>query len=104
MSFAPTDVKPELAARYQAAMHAMQTGVMMDQEVLGSKDGSPKQLRVGVNSSMIETSALTRLLLSKGIIADFNEWFEILCQVAEEEVQRYERRLSQATGTSVKLA
>lgn len=87
--------------RYERAMHAMQSGVAAEQE-LGSICGSPKSLRVGVNSAMVETSVLAKLLIEKGVVSE-GEFAEMLITTAEEEVARYETRLSKRYGTNVKL-
>lgn len=88
-------------ARYEAACHAMQTGVKLDMEN-GSNSASPKYLRVGVNSAMVEHSALVQLLVRKGLITD-DEYFETLADGMEEEVKRYEDRLKVLYGVDVKL-
>jgi hypothetical protein len=93
---------PEQAERYRAAMHAMQTGVAMDHGS-GSDDGSPKHLRVGVNSILIETSVLTNLLVGKGVFTG-EEFAEALAVAAEEEKARYEKRLEEKLGYPVHLA
>jgi hypothetical protein len=77
--------------RYMAASHAMQTGVRMDHE-RGSNDGTPKHLRVGVNSSMVNNVAIATLLIEKGIITE-DEYEKALADAMEEEVARYKREL-----------
>ena len=59
----------ENVAAYEAAAHAMQTGVAFLME-RGDKATEPKHLRVGINSAMVEHAALVRLLISKGVITD----------------------------------
>ncbi len=51
--------------RYDAACHAMQSGVAADHQG-GSDDGSPKHLRVGVNSALVSVAATGRLLIGQG--------------------------------------
>lgn len=54
--------------RYRAALHAMQTGVAA---MIGCDNSTtPKHLRVGVNSALCDNSALTMLLIKKGIITE----------------------------------
>ena len=88
--------------RYERALHAMQTGVMFDQEH-GSDDGSPKHLRVGVNSAMVNAAALASLLVAKGVIT-WDEYGEALATAAEDEAARYEQILRQRYGLDIHLA
>ena len=88
--------------RYLAAAHAMQTGVAMEMEH-GSKDTTPKHLRTGVNSAMVEHSALAGLLISKGVITG-EEYAEALAAGMERETKAYEDRLSEHIGTKITLA
>lgn len=90
------------ANRYQALAHAMQSGVATDQE-RGSKDGTPKHLRVGINSALVETSALGGLLVSKGIITA-DEYQDAILEMMAAEVDRYEKLLSERYGIEIKLA
>ena len=82
---------------YLEAAHALQTGVRIDQEVLGSTDGTPKHLRVGVNIAMCDHSSLVRLLIKKGIITD-EEYLAAITDGLNEEVDRYEKRLNVKLG------
>lgn len=81
----------EDVARYHAAMHAMQTGVRVEQE-LGSEDGTPKHLRVGVNSALVGNSALASLLIAKGVIT-LDEYQRAQADEMRNEQKRYEERL-----------
>lgn len=83
----------ENIARYNAALHAVQSGVMYEMEYTNSEAHTPKHLRVGVNSALVTNGALVTLLVSKGLIT-FPEWFSSLADMMEEEVVRYE----EATG------
>ena len=82
--------------------HAMQSGVAMEHE-MGSTDGTPKHLRVGVNMALNGEAALGKLLIDKGIITK-EEYMEAHIAMMEQEVQIYEARLSRATGAKVNLA
>lgn len=90
-----------LKERYSAACHAMQSGVrgMMDVEAdHQQKDPmtwthSPKHLRVGVNSALVDNAALAKLLVSKGVITELELW-QALVDGMEAEVRRYEEELS----------
>ena len=88
-------------ARYINAMHAVQTGVATMMQIDTSAT-EPKHLRVGVNSAMIETATLTRLLIKKGIITEL-EHVSALADAAEEEVKRYEDKVRGAYGRDVKI-
>lgn len=89
--------------RYHAACHAMQSGVAMELQTEAFKDSaSPKHLRVGVNSAMVETSTIVRLLIEKGIIT-MDEWDKELADSMEEEVERYQQRLASLFGKRVIL-
>ena len=91
----------ELIKRYQQLVHAMQSGIasMMHYDPSAT---SPKHLRVGVNSALIDSGALAQLLIEKGIITR-EELMEKLVERLEDEVKRYEDELSQHTGASIKL-
>ena len=80
--------------RYIRAMHAMRSGVamLMQGPEQGGRETSPKHLRVGVNSSLVSTSALTRLLVEKGIIT-WEEYCKTLADEMEKEVRSYEAQL-----------
>ena len=94
--------KEESAARYAAAAHAMQTGVKMETE-LGSRHTEPKHLRVGVNSALVDSSALAELLIAKGVITD-DEYLEAIAAGMEREAAAYQARISAKLGTEVTLA
>lgn len=82
----------EYQARYMAAMHAMQAGVSID-ESRGSRDLSPKHLRVGVNSALVDCASLAKALIDKGVLSE-EEYFRALAEGAEREKAEYEERLS----------
>ena len=98
-----TNPDPVSAAdRYKAAMHAVQSGVALEQRS-GSDDGSPKHLRVGINSAHVSIHALSSLLIEKGILT-LDELRDALADAAEAEVTRYKQRLWERFGTEVDLA
>lgn len=92
----------EQSARYQAATHAMQTGVEYYKHVNGA-GCEPKHLRVGVNSAMVETSAIAKLLIDKGVITA-EEHAEALIAGMEAEAASYEKLLADHYGAKVTLA
>lgn len=89
-------------ARYHAAMHAVQSGVAIDVQDQ-QKNVEPKHLRVGVNSALIDASAVAKLLIDKGIITAV-EYYETLADLAEAEKARYETDLSARKGIKITLA
>lgn len=88
-------------SRYFKACHAMQTGVAADLEHDPSS-ATPKHLRVGVNSAMVEHGALVRVLIAKGVFTQ-EEYEEELANGMEAEVARFEALLSNRMGGNVKL-
>lgn len=83
-----TEREQELYGQYLENMHAMQSAVMYKMQI-DPKDTEPKHLRVGINSSMIDTSALVYLLIEKGVFTR-EEWFEALVVLSQHEVDMYE--------------
>lgn len=97
-----SDPRLKHIARWKAAAHGMQTGVAFDHEK-GSDDGTPKHLRVGINSAMADHAGLVKLLISKGVITE-EEYLEAIADSMEEERDRYEQHLELKHGAKVKLA
>ncbi len=86
--------------RYHKAMHAMQTGVKLrltreapqveyGKQVPDEQECSPKHLRVGVNSALVNSSALVLLLVDKGIITE-DEYCATLAHFMEQDVASYQ--------------
>lgn len=101
--------------RYHLAQHAMQTGVAMMMELntpgrpvnafvsgIGDVPGAEKHLRVGINSSLVDNTALAKLLMEKGIFTK-DEYEKSLADEMEAEVERYRQRIKERTGMDVKL-
>ena len=86
----------DLVARYAAEMHEMQTGVAVEHGH-GSQDGTPKHLRVGINSALINDAALARLLIEKGVFTE-DEYTEAVALEAEAEAKRYQDRIRKMSG------
>ena len=94
---------PELAAlhaRYSAAAHAMQSGVAFDADTRGLE---AKHLRVGINSALVEASALAMILMRKGICTPA-EYLTALCEKMEQERESYAQKIKQQTGAVVGLS
>lgn len=87
--------------RYYAAVHAMQSGVAFKMGVT-TRETEPKHLRVGVNSAMVETSTLVKLLIAKGVFTE-DEWFKVLADQMEAEAELYRKELEAHYGTPVTL-
>jgi hypothetical protein len=82
--------------RYDAACHAMQTGVKweMEYDLLRGVEPhatTPKHLRVGVNSALVSHGALVKLLVEKGVITE-DEYVTSQADAMEAEVKLYEDR------------
>ena len=90
--------------RYKAAAHAMQSGVAMEMNY-DSSSTQPKHLRVGVNSALVDSSALAELLITKGVITK-DEYFEAIAAGMEREAESYRARLQDrfGPGTSITLS
>jgi hypothetical protein len=84
-----TDEEKEAAAnaRYQAAMHAVQSGIALHMNY-DRKFCNPKHLRVGVNSALVDDEAMADLLIAKGVFTRL-EYLEALAAAAEREVERW---------------
>jgi hypothetical protein len=101
----------EIRKRYEAALHAMQSGVSSWMQVQKDRlqmdpdtcSHSPKHLRVGINSALCDTSALAKLLIAKGVISEI-EYYQAITDEAEAEVARYEKMLSDHYGARIHLA
>jgi hypothetical protein len=80
-------------ARYEAALHAVQTGVAYEME----KDGhstQPKHLRVGIDARACDHAALVRLLIEKHVITKA-EYLDAIADEMEREQQRYTERINE---------
>lgn len=77
--------------RYARHMHGMQAGVAVDAG-RGDPSTNPKHLRVGVNSALVDSGTLFRLLIAKGIFTEL-EFYTTLADVAEEEHMSYEKKI-----------
>lgn len=77
--------------RYQQALHGVQSAVAYEIGAGVSTDTTLKHLRVGVNSSLVDSSALAKLLMEKGLFS-YREYAEALATAAEDELARYAKR------------
>jgi len=91
-----------LAAEYAGLLHAVQSGVAACIGAGIADDVSPKHLRVGVNSALIDVAAMAELLTEKNVITRL-DYFRALVRVAKREREAYEAKLSARLGKSVRL-
>jgi hypothetical protein len=90
----------EFAFKNNQLRHAIQTGIAYEYEINGIEH--TKHLRVGINSNMCEVSSLCRILVDKGLIT-WEEIFDSSIKELEQEVKRYEERLSKHYGAKITL-
>ena len=90
-----------VAERYEAAAHAVQTGVAFELE-RDPSSGTPKHLRVGVNLAMVYQAALANLMIAKGIITEA-EYTEAIADETDKEADRYEEIVRSYLGPGVTL-
>lgn len=86
-----TTLEKEHWERYLAAMHAVQTAVAYEINSTG-EDGAgatPKHLRMGVNSALLNDDAFLTLLMEKGVFTR-EEYIRAIADSAEREKVRYE--------------
>lgn len=86
---------------YEHACHAMQTGVAFELE-RDPSSASPKHLRVGINSALVNDAAMVHLLVAKGIITEAEYMAEVTAEM-NREVERYEARILARYGATVTL-
>ena len=88
--------------RYNAAAHAMQSGVAFEMSAGVSKETEPKHLRVGVNSAMVDSAALAGLLIAKGLFT-LEEYEKAIADQMEAEAESYRKRIADRTGANISL-
>lgn len=96
-----TETPEQATQRYKAAAHAMQTGVAAKMNY-DQAETAPKHLRVGINSAMVEHSALAALLIEKGVISEA-EYLTALADGMERERDTYAEWLRAAFGANIDL-
>ncbi len=88
-------------ARYYLHLKRMQSGVAAMMPI-DPKSTEPKHLRVGVNSALVDTGAIAKLLLAKGVFTREELWKQ-LADSAEEEADKHEKLVQKHLGAAVKL-
>lgn len=87
--------------RYDAAAHAMQTGVKAVSHYEAAEI-SNASLRVGVNAAHVAVAALTKILMDKGIVT-LDEYTAANANQMEFEAESYRKRLSDHLGGDTKI-
>jgi hypothetical protein len=89
--------------RYLRAAHCMQAGVKLDFARRGFPDGDEHvQVRVGINSALVDTGAIAKLLIDKGHFSQA-EYLNAIADAMEIEVHKHEAELTKAYGTKITL-
>lgn len=92
----------ENAQRYHNAAHAVQSGIAMKLE-RDPTFGTPKDLRVGIDTTKADLGSLVTLLIAKGVFTHA-EYLAALADGMEREKELWESILSEDFGTEVRLA
>jgi hypothetical protein len=77
--------------RYLKAIHGVQSAIAYEIGAGLSTDTTPKHLRVGVNSAMVNDKALTVLLMKKGLFTQ-EEYVAAVADAAEDELAMFEKK------------
>ncbi len=85
--------------RYMAAMHGVQSAIAFEIERTGeaAAGANPKHLRTGINSCLVDSFALSQLLMAKGVFTE-DEYFAAIADAAEREVAELTKRVREKTG------
>lgn len=96
--------------RYEAAAHAMQSGVKQEIENELGHLNLPDTLmrflkheRTGINSAMSDVGAISGLLIARGCFTEA-EYVKAVADAMEREKDRYEKHLSALLGVKITLA
>lgn len=94
----------ESSKRYNAAAHAMQSGIAMLMNYPADMAAvAPKHLRVGINSAHVTDAALAALLMEKGIFTR-EEYGTAVADAMERERDRCAKTVEALLGRPVTLA
>lgn len=97
-----TDEEKKQNERYKAELHAVQSGVKILMETGNTTETTPKHLRVGVNSNLVDSQAVALLLIEKGIFTRL-EYLTAVADCMELERKKYEKTCSAALASEVTL-
>lgn len=78
-----------LSDRYMNAMHGCQSAIAFLIE-RGNSLATPKHLRVGLSSTLVDTGAMAQLLIHKGVITE-TEYLTAIAEAAEAELAQLTR-------------
>lgn len=95
---AASDPKAGAAARYHAAMHGCQSAILFLMN-RGEQLATPKHLRVGLSSTLVDTGSMADLLIRKGLITEL-EYLEAIAAGAERELERLTNEARVLAGTN----
>ncbi len=87
--------------RYEAAMHGVQSGIAMHMNYDPDLT-TPKHLRVGVTSSLVNSEGLAQLLMDKGVFT-LLEYLEAMADAAERERGRWTQTVQEDVGGAVEI-
>lgn len=96
------EAETEYWRRYQAAAHAMQSGVAGCIQAGIGADNTSKHLRVGINTMQSDQGALVALLISTGVFTR-EEYLKQIAEFMEREKQSYEKKLTDHLGGETKF-
>lgn len=89
----------EKKALYMSMMHGLQSGIAT-MIALDQKYADKKDLRVGVDSALIQDSALAQLLMEKGIITEDEYWTRII-RLVGNDITNLRRRVALLWGVPI---
>ena len=78
-------------AVYYQRMHAVQSAIAFSLST-GAVDASPKHLRVGVDSAMVQIGATGMILIEKGVCTEL-EYFQAMAEFASRELESREAEM-----------
>lgn len=92
----------QLKDRYTRACHKVQTAIAFMVGRPEYRAAEPKHLRVGVDCSKADHSALAGLLIAKGIFTE-EEYIAALADGMEREAERQEEQLQAMVSPNVRV-
>ena len=82
-----------------AAMHGVQSAVMVEIDRAGERvaGADAKHLRTGINACLVDSGAIGKLLIDKGIFTQ-DEYLAAVADAAEAELARMTEHVRRVTG------
>lgn len=93
-------------ARYFRAMHGVQSAIAFEINLVGNDKAAanPKHLRTGINSCLVDSSAVAKLLMEKGVFTE-EEYLIGIAEAAERELETLTKKMQNLTGkTNISFA